>query len=206
VRILPDGGIPPDNPFVGNDDARAEIWSFGHRNMQGAALHPQTRQLWTSEHGPMGGDELNIPQASRNYGWPLVTHGRDYDGKPVPGSVGDTAPGMEPPHHVWAVSPGLSGMMFYTGGRFPGWEGDLFMGSLARSALIRLELDGDAVVGEERLLVDRGQRIRDVREGPDGALYLLVDDAVDGQLLRLEPVDGVAPSAAAAVAKPPARQ
>ena len=206
VRILPDGGIPPDNPFVGNDDARAEIWSFGHRNMQGAALHPQSRQLWTSEHGPMGGDELNIPQASRNYGWPLVTHGRDYDGKPVPGSVGDTAPGMEPPHHVWAVSPGLSGMAFYTGGRFPGWEGDLFMGSLARSALIRLELDGDAVVGEERLLVDRGQRIRDVREGPDGALYLLVDDAVDGQLLRLAPVDGVAPSAAAAVATPPAGQ
>lgn len=188
VRIWPDGSIPPDNPYVGRDGARPEVWSYGHRNMQGAALHPLTRELWTSEHGPMGGDELNIPSAGGNYGWPVITHGRDYDGKPVPGSVGRSAPGMEQPHHVWPVSPGLSGMVFYDGNRFPQWQGDLFLGALATSELIRLEIDGDEVVGEERLLSERGQRIRDVRQGPDGALYLLVDDASNGQLLRLGPV------------------
>ncbi|MGY1425071.1 PQQ-dependent sugar dehydrogenase [Lysobacter sp. A289] len=192
VRIWPDGSIPEDNPFVGRDDARPEIWSYGHRNMQGAALHPGTRELWISEHGPMGGDELNIPEAGRNYGWPVITHGRDYDGKPVPGSVGTSAPGMEEPHHVWPVSPGLSGMVFYTGDRFPQWKGDLFLGALATSELIRLELDGDEVVGQERLLSERGQRIRDVRQGPDGALYLLVDHASEGQLLRLTPSGGAA--------------
>lgn len=195
VRIWPDGSVPDDNPFVGHDGARPEIWSYGHRNMQGAALHPVTRALWTSEHGPMGGDELNIPREGRNYGWPVITHGRDYDGKPVPGSVGTSAPGMEQPHHVWPVSPGLSGMAFYTGDGFPEWKGDLFLGALATSELIRLELDGDEVVGEERLLADRGQRIRDVRQGPDGALYLLVDDASDGQLLRLAPNDQAVPGA-----------
>lgn len=195
VRIWPDGSIPEDNPFVGRDGARPEIWSYGHRNMQGAALHPVTRELWTSEHGPMGGDEINIPGAGRNYGWPVITHGRDYDGKPVPGSVGTSAPGMEQPHHVWAVSPGLSGMAFYTGDRFAQWKGDLFLGALATSDLVRLELDGDEVVGEERLLSERGQRIRDVRQGPDGALYLLVDDASDGQLLRLTPSEALLPDA-----------
>lgn len=188
VRIWPDGRIPKDNPFVGRDGARPETWSYGHRNVQGAALHPATRKVWTSEHGPMGGDELNIPRAGRNYGWPLVTHGKDYNGEPVPGSVGPSAPGMEPPHHVWPVSPGLSGMAFYTGDLFPHWKGDLFLGALATSELIRLDLDGDTVVRDERLLKDRGQRIRDVRQGPDGALYVLVDDAKDGKLLRLAPV------------------
>ena len=186
VRIWPDGRVPEDNPFVDRAGARPEIWSYGHRNMQGAALHPVTRQVWTTEHGPMGGDELNIPQAGRNYGWPVITHGMDYSGKPVPGSTGTSAPGMEPPHHVWPVSPGLSGMAFYTGDLLPLWKGNLFLGGLASSDLIRLELDGDKVVHEERLLKSRGQRIRDVRQGPEGALYVLVD-AEDGMLLTITP-------------------
>jgi len=186
VRIRPDGAIPPDNPFVGRGGARPEIWSYGHRNVQGAALHPVTRQLWVSEHGPMGGDEINIARAGANHGWPRVTHGRDYDGRPVPGSIGRTAPGMTPPHRAWAVSPGVSGMAFYTGSLFPEWQGDLFVAALASSELIRLALDGDTIVGEERLLRERGERIRDVAQGPDGALYLLTD-AADGSLLRLQP-------------------
>jgi glucose/arabinose dehydrogenase len=186
VRIRPDGSVPDDNPFVGREGARPEIWSTGHRNMQGAALHPVTRKVWTSEHGPMGGDELNIPEPGRNYGWPVATHGREYSGAPVKGSTGREAPGMQPPHHVWEVSPALSGMMFYSGKAFPAWKGNLFLGSLARNTLIRLELDGDRIVHEERLLSDRQQRIRDVREGPDGAIWVLVDEA-DGKLLRIQP-------------------
>jgi glucose/arabinose dehydrogenase len=186
VRIWPDGRIPDDNPFVKREGARPEIWSYGHRNMQGAALHPSTRRLWTSEHGPLGGDELNIPQAGRNYGWPVVTFGKEYSGLPVTGSVGKSAPGMEPPHHVWEVSPALSGMLFYSGKAFPEWKGNLFVGALAKSALIRLELDGDRIVHEERLLTDRAERIRDVREGPDGAIYVLTDDQ-NGKLLRIQP-------------------
>lgn len=186
VRIWPDGRIPDDNPFVKREGARPEIWSSGHRNMQGAALHPVTRKLWTSEHGPMGGDELNIPEAGRNYGWPVITHGRDYSGEPVKGAVGREAPGMEQPHHVWPESPALSGMLFYSGKAIPEWKGNLFLGALARSALIRLELDGDRVVHEERLLTARQARIRDVREGPDGAIYVLVD-AERGELLRIRP-------------------
>lgn len=186
VRIWPDGRIPDDNPFVKREGVRPEIWSYGHRNMQGAALHPVTRKLWTSEHGPMGGDELNIPEAGRNYGWPVITHGRDYSGSPVKGAVGTSAEGMEPPHHVWDVSPALSGMLFYSGRAFPEWKGNLFVGALAKSALIRLELDGDRIVHEERLLSDRAERIRDVREGPNGAIYVLVDEQ-NGKLLRLQP-------------------
>jgi aldose sugar dehydrogenase len=186
VRIKPDGSVPEDNPFVGRDGARPEIWSTGHRNMQGAALHPITRRVWTSEHGPMGGDELNIPEPGRNYGWPLATHGREYSGAPVKGALGRGAPGTEPPHYVWEISPALSGMLFYTGDLFPAWKGNLFLGSLAKNALIRLELEGDRIVHEERLLADRQQRIRDVRQGPDGAIWVLVDDA-DGKLLRLQP-------------------
>lgn len=186
VRIWPDGGIPEDNPFAARKDARPEIWSYGHRNIQGAAINPRTRRLWTSEHGPMGGDELNLPEAGRNYGWPLVTYGLDYDGKPVPGALGSAAPGMRQPHHYWAKSPALSGMAFYTGDLMPQWKGDLFLGALAGKALIRLELQGDRIVHEERLLAARGQRIRDVRQGPEGALYVLVD-ADDGKLLRIAP-------------------
>ena len=186
VRIWPDGRIPDDNPFVKREGARPETWSYGHRNMQGAALHPVTRKVWTSEHGPMGGDELNIPEAGRNYGWPVITHGRDYSGAPVKGAIGKSAEGMEPPHHVWEVSPALSGMLFYSGKAFPQWKGNLFVGALAKSALIRLELDGDRIVHEERLLTDRAERIRDVREGPDGAIYVLVDEG-SGKLLRIQP-------------------
>lgn len=192
VRIKLDGGIPADNPFIGRDGVRPEIWSYGHRNMQGAALHPVTGQLWTSEHGPMGGDELNIPQAGRNYGWPVITHGREYSGLKVDGSVGTAAPGMEQPHHVWQVSPGLSGMLFYSGKAFPQWKGNLFLGALAKSALIRLELDGDRVLREERLLEDLDLRVRDVREGPDGAIWLLIDED-EGKLLKLEPAAAPAP-------------
>lgn len=186
VRIGADGSVPPDNPFVGRADARPEIWSLGHRNVQGAALHPGTGQLWTSEHGPMGGDELNLPAPGGNYGWPVVTHGLDYSGDPVPGAVGREAPGMVPPHHVWAVSPGLSGMAFYDGALFPRWDGNLFLGALASRELIRLELDGERVVAEERLLGELEARVRDVRVGPDGALYVLTD-AVNGALLRVSP-------------------
>lgn len=186
VRIWPDGRIPDDNPFVKRDGARPETWSYGHRNMQGAALHPQTQRLWTSEHGPMGGDEINIEQAGANYGWPLATHGINYDGKPMPGSLGRSVPGMEDPHYVWAKSPAVSGMAFYTSDLLPQWKGNLFLGALAAKQLIRLELDGDKVVHEERLLTELGQRIRDVRQGPDGALYVLTDED-DGKLLRISP-------------------
>lgn len=192
ARIDPDGGIPADNPFVARAGARAAIWSYGHRNIQGAALDPRTGQLWTSEHGPMGGDELNIPEAGRNYGWPVITYGLGYDGQPVPGSVGTSAPGMEQPVHYWKKSPALSGMAFYTGDAFEPWKGNLFLGALAGASLIRLELDGNRVVHEERLLADRGERIRDVRQGPDGALYVLVD-ADEGKLLRLAPAASPAP-------------
>ena len=186
VRINPDGSIPADNPFVGRDGVRPEIFSYGHRNMQGAALHPVTRKLWTHEHGPKGGDEINIPEPGRNYGWPIITYGENYTGGPIPESTGTQAPGMEQPHHYWPVSPAISGMAFYTADRFPAWKGNLFIGALAARELIRLELDGDTITHEERLLGDRGERIRDVRQGPDGALYLLVDDAINGKILRIE--------------------
>lgn len=189
VRLNLDGSVPADNPFVGRTDARPEIWSYGHRNMQGAALNPWTRQLWTSEHGPFGGDEINVPQAGRNYGWPIITYGINYDGKPIPEAIGTAADGMEQPHHYWKVSPALSGMAFYSSDRMPGWNGNLFLGALARTCLIRLELDGDRIVHEERLLGDRGERIRDVRQGPDGLLYLLTD-AASAKLLRIELVGG----------------
>lgn len=186
VRIWPDGRVPDDNPFVGRAGARPETWSYGHRNMQGAALHPQTRQLWTSEHGPMGGDEVNIERPGANYGWPLATHGIDYDGKPIPGAIGRSVPGMQDPDYFWEKSPAVSGMAFYTGDLFPQWRGDLFLGALMGRSLIRLELDGDKVTHEERLLGELGQRIRDVRQGPDGALYVLTDED-DGKLLRIAP-------------------
>ena len=183
VRIFPDGSVPPDNPFIGQDGAQPEIWSYGHRNQQGAALHPETGQLWTNEHGPRGGDELNIAHAGRNYGWPLVSHGVNYDLTPV-GTGEKSAPGIEDPIHHWTPSIGVSGMAFYTADAIPGWTGNLFVGGLARPGLYRLTLDGDRVTGEERLLADLGKRIRDVRQGPDGALYLLTD-APNGEILRI---------------------
>jgi aldose sugar dehydrogenase len=184
VRINPDGSIPRDNPFVGRDDAHPAIWSYGHRNAQSAALDPRTGRYWTAEHGPRGGDEINIPEPGRNYGWPVITHGINYSGLPIPEARGREREGMEPPYHVWEKSPGLSGMAFYTGRPDSTWNDSLFLGALAESNLIRLSLDGDRITGEERLLDDLGQRIRDVRVGDDGSVYVLTDHA-QGALLRL---------------------
>jgi aldose sugar dehydrogenase len=184
VRIRPDGGAPTDNPFVNKAGARPEIWSYGHRNPQAAALHPISGKLWTVEHGARGGDEVNIPQAGKNYGWPIITYGRDYSGAKI--GEGTAKAGMEQPIYYWDPSIAPSGMAFYTGDLFPEWKGNLFVGALAGRALHRLVLDGDRVVGEERLLRDLGERIRDVRSGPDGALWLLTDSP-EGQLLRVVP-------------------
>lgn len=183
VRLFPDGSIPPDNPFVGQEGARPEIWSYGHRNQQGAALHPETGLLWTSEHGPRGGDELNIPEAGKNYGWPLATYGINYSGQPIPEAIGTSAPDTEQPLYYFERSPALSGMAFYTAQRFPAWQGSLFLGGLASRDLIRLQLDGATIVAEERLLTDRPTRLRDVRQGPDGYLYVLSE--LDGKILRI---------------------
>ncbi|GIX34244.1 MAG: hypothetical protein KatS3mg126_0023 [Lysobacteraceae bacterium] len=186
VRIRPDGSIPEDNPLVGRPDARPEIWSWGHRNQQGAAVNPWTGALWTHEHGPKGGDEINLPLAGRNYGWPIITYGINYSGLPIPEAEGVAREGLEQPWHHWAVSPAISGMAFYDHERFPAWRRSLFIGALAQRALIRLSLDdASRVVAEERLLEAQGWRIRDVRCGPDGAVWVLTDED-DGRLLRLE--------------------
>ncbi len=184
VRILPDGEVPKDNPFVGQKNVRPEIWSFGHRNQQGAALNPWTGKLWTHEHGPRGGDEINIPTAGKNYGWPIATHGINYSMLPIPEAKGKHVQGMVDPHHVWEKSPGISGMAFYDSPMFKAWDHNLFIGALATEELIRLQLDGDKIVHEERLLGDLKARIRDVRVGPDGYVYVLTDDK-DGQLLKV---------------------
>ncbi len=186
VRLNLDGSVPKDNPFVGQDGARPEIWSYGHRNSQGLAIDPRTGTLWEVEHGPRGGDEVNLPQPGKNYGWPIVTHGINYSGQPIPEAVGKEKEGMEPPHFVFEVSPGLSGMAFYTGQAGKPWNDSLFLGALAQRNLIRLQLEGDRVVAEERLLQDLGERIRDVRVAADGNLYLVTDEE-DGKLLKLEP-------------------
>ena len=185
VRINPDGSIPPDNPFVGRKGALPEIWSYGHRNVQGAALHPVTGELWANEHGPKGGDELNRVLPGRNYGWPTVSYGTEYSGVKI--SDSGTAPGIEPPVHYWVPSIATSGLMFYTGDGFPAWRGSAFVGGLKSQQLVRLRLDGPRVVEEERLL--RGvvkERVRDVEQGPDGYIYLLTDED-NGRLLRLQP-------------------
>jgi glucose/arabinose dehydrogenase len=186
IRLHDDGSIPRDNPFVGEPGVREEIYSYGHRNPQGIALHPETRRVWLHEHGPRGGDEINIPEPGANYGWPETTHGRAYSGirfAPEPPVAGYVSP-----IHHWTPSIAPSGMAFYTGDIFPEWRGDLFVGALVLSHLARLELDGETVVAEEKLLDEDGWRIRDVRTGPDGYLYLLVD-ADDAPLLRLMPAD-----------------
>lgn len=186
IRLHPDGRIPDDNPFRGVAGAMPEIWSYGHRNPQGAARHPRTGQLWTVEHGPQGGDEINIPRAGKNYGWPIITHGIDYDGKPIPEAIGTSAPGMEQPVRHWEPSIAPSGMAFYRGMALQGWNDDVFVGGLVARQLVRIDLEGDVAVGEERLLGELGWRIRDVRMGLDDALYLLTDEA-DGRLLKVEP-------------------
>ncbi|MDP3239645.1 MAG: PQQ-dependent sugar dehydrogenase [Reyranella sp.] len=184
VRLRDDGTVPPDNPFVGREGARPEIFTYGHRNPQGMAMHPVTGRIWLVEHGPRGGDELNLLKAGANYGWPRATHGIDYSGSTI--SPSKSLPGMEDPVRVWVPSISPSGLAFYTGDRFPGWKGSVFTGALSDNALIRIELDGDRYVGEERLLVDLLPYIRDVRQGPDGLLYI-VTHTDSGGLYRLEP-------------------
>jgi len=187
VRIHPDGSIPKDNPFVARADALGGIWSRGHRNIQAAALHPGTGQLWTVEHGARGGDELNHPQAGHNYGWPVITYGVEYSGRPI--SDATARPGMEQPVYWWDPVIAPSGAVFYTGAAFPEWRGDLFVGSLNPGALVRLEIENGRVTKEERYGGDLAERIRDVRQGPDGALYM-VTDSPRGRILRLAPADG----------------
>jgi glucose/arabinose dehydrogenase len=184
VRIRPDGSVPQDNPFVKQAGARPEIWSYGHRNVQAAALHPATGKLWTIEHGARGGDELNIPAAGKNYGWPVITYGRDYTGLKI--GEGTAKAGLEQPIYYWDPSIAPSSMAFYTADRIPEWKGSLFVGALRGQALHRLVLDADKVVGEEVLLADLGERIRDVLAGPDGILWLLTDSP-QGRVLRLVP-------------------
>ena len=185
VRVAKDGRVPPDNPFVGRPGALPEIWSYGHRNPQGATLGPDGR-LWMHEHGPQGGDEINRPEPGLNYGWPVITFGEQYGGGPIGAGITAKA-GMEQPLHHWTPSIAPSGMAFLTSDRYgPAWRGSLFVGSLKFQFLNRVELSGTRVVGEERLLSDLGERIRDVRQGPDGYLYVLTDNA-RGRLLRLAP-------------------
>lgn len=184
MRLRDDGSVPPDNPFVGRAGVRPEIFSYGHRNPQGMAMNPATGRIWLVEHGPRGGDELNLLKAGANYGWPLATHGIDYSGSVI--SPNKSLPGMENPVRVWVPSISPSGLAFYTGDRFPGWKGSLFTGALSNNALFRIELDGERYVGEERLLVDLLPYIRDVRQGPDGLIYI-VTHTDSGGLYRLEP-------------------
>jgi len=186
VRLNLDGSLPADNPFANSPGVRRAVFSYGHRNMQGMAVDPRTGTLWQSEHGPRGGDELNRPEAGKNYGWPVITHGINYSGLKIPEAVGKARDGMEQPYHVWEKSPGLSGMAFYTGHPDSAWNNSLLLGALADRELIRLTLDGDRIVSEERLLNALGKRIRDVRVGADGNVYVLTDED-DGQLLRLVP-------------------
>ena len=191
IRLLADGRVPDDNPFVGRDDARAEIYSYGHRNVQGATLHPLSGELWTHEHGPQGGDEVNVVRAGVNYGWPVITYGVNY----VIGTrigEGTHKPGMAQPVYYWDPSIAPSGLAIYSGDRFPKWRGDLLVGALKFRLLVRLRMDGERVLHEERLLTDVIGRIRDVRVGPDGYVYLL-SDARDGVLARLEPAAGTSP-------------
>jgi glucose/arabinose dehydrogenase len=184
IRINPDGSVPKDNPFVGREGAQPEIWSYGHRNPQAAAIHPVTGKLWIVDHGARGGDEINVPLPGRNYGWPVITYGVDYSGAKI--GVGTHKEGMEQPIYYWDPSIAPCGMAFYTGGLFPRWKGNLFVGALAQEHLARLVLEGERVVAEERLLTDLGERIRDVRQGPDEALYVLTDSP-QGRVLRVVP-------------------
>lgn len=184
LRINPDGSIPKDNPFAGKDNARPEIWSLGHRNVQAAAFDPQGR-LWEVEHGTNGGDELNLVQKGKNYGWPLVAYGEEYSGQPIPGAV-TAKEGTEQPVYYWDPVIAPSGMQFYTGDAFPAWKGSVFIGGMKDTKLVRLTLESDRVTGEEHLLKDRGQRVRDVRQGPDGALYIVTDQD-NGELWKVAP-------------------
>ena len=184
VHIKPDGGAAPNNPFLNREDAKPEIWSLGHRNLQSAALHPTTGELWTVEHGARGGDEVNIPQKGKNYGWPVISYGVDYSGAKI--GEGTKKTGLEQPVYYWDPSIAPSGMAFYTGDKFPAWRGSILVGALAGKLVSRLETNGNRVTGEERMLQNLGERIRDVRQGPDGFVYLLTDSR-DGRILRMKP-------------------
>ena len=186
VRIEPDGKVPADNPLVGRPGARPEIWSWGHRNVQGAAIHPTTGDLWATEHGPQGGDELNLVQPGRNFGWPVITYGRNYGIGTKIGDGTERADVVAPLAHWVPTSIAPSGMAFLTSDRYPGWKGNLFIGALRGQALVRITLDGNKVASQERLLQSQNERIRDVRQGPDGFLYLLTDNA-DGRVLKVLP-------------------
>lgn len=185
IRIRPDGSVPPDNPFLQNQNARPELWSIGHRNPQSAALHPATGKLWIVEHGARGGDEVNVPAAGKNYGWPIITYGRDYSGAKI--GIGTERDGLEQPIYYWDPSIAPSGMAFYTSDRAPRWRNSLFVGALAGQHLARLVLDGEKIIAEERLLEDLRERIRDVRMAPDGTLIVATDSA-DGRILRVTPL------------------
>ena len=185
IRLHDDGRVPANNPFVNRAGALAEKWTLGNRNMQGAALHPQTGELWTHEHGPQGGDEVNVMRSGINYGWPVITYGVNY-GLGTKIGEGQVKAGLEQPLHVWVPSIAPSGMAFVSGSQFPQWQGNLLVGALSGQTLVRLTLEGEKVLGEERLLQGRS-RLRDVRMGPDGFVYLLTDEA-KGALLRLEPL------------------
>ena len=185
IRLNDDGSVPEDNPFYGQTSALSEIYSFGHRNIQGMALRQRDNSLWLHEHGPQGGDELNRPEAGKNYGWPVITYGVNYGSGSKIGE-GTEKEGMEQPVYYWAPSIAPSGMAFYDAGKFPNWENSLFVGSLKFSSLMRLELENNQVIHEERMLTNQYGRIRDVRQGPDGLIYLLSDSG-NGKLLRLIP-------------------
>lgn len=185
VRITPDGAAPRDNPFIGRDGVKPEIWSYGHRNPQSLAFHPATNKLWEIEHGPRGGDEVNVPEKGKNYGWPVIGYGVDYSGAKIHESTHKD--GMEQPIKYWVPSIAPSGMAFYTAEVFPKWRGSLFTGSInSTKGIVRLSLDGEKVTGEERLLQNLNEQIRDVRQGPDGALWLLTDNSA-GRILRVTP-------------------
>jgi glucose/arabinose dehydrogenase len=184
LRIEPDGSAPADNPFVGRPGARPEIWTLGHRNVQAATLDSQGR-LWEVEHGARGGDEVNLVEKGKNYGWPLVAYGEEYSGAPIPDAV-TARRGFEQPVYYWDPVIAPSGAQFYTADAFPAWRGSLFVGGLVAQGLVRLALENDRVTGEEHLLAERGQRVRDVRQGPDGALYVVTDEQ-NGELWKLAP-------------------
>jgi glucose/arabinose dehydrogenase len=183
LRINTDGSIPKDNPFVGKSGARAEIYAYGFRDDAGVAIHPRTGKLWLTEHGPKGGDEINAVEKGRNYGFPIIGYGHDYNGRKINNDK-TAEPGMEQPVYFWTPDIAPSGMTFYTGRQFPAWQGNLFVAALAGKHLVRLVLNGERVTGEERLLVDLDSRIRDVQQGPDEGLYVLVDGNM-GKILKL---------------------
>ncbi|MBJ6124797.1 PQQ-dependent sugar dehydrogenase [Microvirga splendida] len=184
VHITPDGSPAPNNPFLNREGAKPEIWSLGHRNVQSAALHPTTGELWTVEHGARGGDEVNIPQKGKNYGWPVISYGVHYSGEKI--GEGTKKPGLEQPVYYWDPSIAPSGMAFYTGDKFPAWRGSILVGALSGKLVSRLETNGNRVTGEERMLQNLGERIRDVRQGPDGFVYMLTDSS-NGRILRMKP-------------------